>query len=201
MHVDGICVHKPGNHNPQLKYATYPQIIPATDATPKPRKNCKPNALPILADNPKIYPYFKFEEYTHKPEKRDWKVVTLENEFIKVFILPEIGGKVWGAIEKSTGEEFLYKNEVIKKNSKTLLKLNSNGAQIVFVSARPEKNQKKLMIELKKIGFSNFKLLLGLNHSQRILINDYYLTNPNPSAVSINIARDNENLNQLIQSL
>tara|TARA_B100001146_G_C16199411_1_gene443447 strand:+ start:3360 stop:6461 length:3102 start_codon:yes stop_codon:yes gene_type:complete len=74
----------------------------------------KPNALPILADNPKIYPYFKFEEYTHKPEKRDWKVVTLENEFIKVFILPEIGGKVWGAIEKSTGEEFLYKNEVIK---------------------------------------------------------------------------------------
>ena len=48
---------------------------------------------------------------------------------------------------------------------------------------------------------SNFKLLLGLNHSQRILINDYYLTNPNPSAVSINIARDNENLNQLIQSL
>ena len=92
-------------------------------------------------------------------------------------------------------------NEVIKKNSKTLLKLNSNGAQIVFVSARPEKKQKKLMIELKKIGFTNFKLLLGLNHSQRILINDYYLTNPNPSAVSINIARDNENLNQLIQSL
>ncbi len=64
-----------------------------------------------------------------------------------------------------------------------------------------QKNQKKLSIELKKIGFSNFKLLLGLNHSQRILINDYYLTNPNPSAVAINISRDNENLDQLIQSL
>jgi len=48
---------------------------------------------------------------------------------------------------------------------------------------------------------SNFKLLLGLNHSQRILINDYYLTNPNPSAVAINISRDDENLDQLIQSL
>ncbi len=74
----------------------------------------KPNPVPILAENPKIYPYFKFEEYEHTSKKKDWKVVTLENDYIKVLVLPEIGGKVWGAIEKSTGEEFLYKNEVIK---------------------------------------------------------------------------------------
>ncbi|SDE73587.1 protein of unknown function [Pricia antarctica] len=74
----------------------------------------KPNPVPILAENPKIYPYFKFEEYEHTSKKKDWKVVTLENEYIKVMVLPEIGGKVWGAIEKSTGEEFLYKNEVVK---------------------------------------------------------------------------------------
>ena len=74
----------------------------------------KPNPVPILAENPKIFPYFKFEEYEHTPKKKDWKVVTLENDYIKVMVLPEIGGKVWGAIEKSTGEEFLYKNEVVK---------------------------------------------------------------------------------------
>ncbi len=73
-----------------------------------------PNPVPILADNPKIYPYFKFEGYRHTSEKKEWKVVTLENEYIRVFVLPEIGGKVWGAIEKGTGEEFLYKNEVVK---------------------------------------------------------------------------------------
>ncbi|WP_147321428.1 MULTISPECIES: DUF5107 domain-containing protein [unclassified Arenibacter] len=73
-----------------------------------------PNPVPILTDNAKIFPYFKFENYEHTPKKKNWKVVTLENEFIKVFVLPEIGGKVWGAIEKSTGEEFLYKNEVVK---------------------------------------------------------------------------------------
>ncbi len=73
-----------------------------------------PNPVPILVDNPKIYPYFKFEGYSHESKKQDWKVVTLENDFIKVLVLPEIGGKVWGAIEKSTGEEFLYKNEVVK---------------------------------------------------------------------------------------
>lgn len=74
----------------------------------------EPNPVPILSENPKIFPYFKFEGYEHTSKKKEWKVVTLENEYIKVMILPEIGGKVWGAIEKSTGEEFLYKNEVVK---------------------------------------------------------------------------------------
>ncbi len=73
-----------------------------------------PNPVPILTNNTKIFPYFKFEEYEHIAKKKNWKVVTLENDYIKVFVLPEIGGKVWGAIEKTTGEEFLYKNEVVK---------------------------------------------------------------------------------------
>jgi len=74
----------------------------------------KGNPVPILGENSKIFPYFKFEAYEHAPQNKDWKVVTIENAYIKVMVLPEIGGKVWGAIEKSTGEEFLYKNEVIK---------------------------------------------------------------------------------------
>jgi len=74
----------------------------------------KPNPVPILTDNAKIFPYFKYEGYEQIAKKKNWKVITLENEYIKVFVLPEIGGKVWGAIEKSTGEEFLYKNEVVK---------------------------------------------------------------------------------------
>ena len=60
----------------------------------------KPNPVPILKDNPKIYPYFKFEEYEHDSKKKDWQVVTLENEYIKVFVLPEIGVK-YGELLKS----------------------------------------------------------------------------------------------------
>ena len=43
-----------------------------------------------------------------------WTVVKLENDFIEVYVLPQAGGKVWGAIEKSSGEEFIYRNEVMK---------------------------------------------------------------------------------------
>ncbi|WP_136467052.1 DUF5107 domain-containing protein [Flagellimonas onchidii] len=73
-----------------------------------------PNPVPILTENPKIFPYFKFEGYSHTSQKKGWKVVKLENDYIEVYVLPEIGGKVWGAIEKSTGNEFLYRNEVVK---------------------------------------------------------------------------------------
>ena len=38
----------------------------------------------------------------------------MENDYIKVFILPEVGGKIYGAIEKSTKKEFIYLNHVLK---------------------------------------------------------------------------------------
>ena len=46
----------------------------------------------------KIYPYYRFDGYTDKPVQKEWKVVELENDYIKVMILPEIGGKIWTAI-------------------------------------------------------------------------------------------------------
>src|SRR5436189_320704 len=62
----------------------------------------------------RIYPYYRFDGYTDKAIQKEWKVVELENDYIKVMILPEIGGKIWAAIEKSTGKSFLYYNHVVK---------------------------------------------------------------------------------------
>jgi len=62
----------------------------------------------------KHYPYYRFDGFTNEPKEQDWKIITLENEYIKVLVAPEIGGKVLGAIDKSTGEEFIYLNKVVK---------------------------------------------------------------------------------------
>lgn len=74
----------------------------------------EPNPVPILVRDTRLYPYHSFEGYEHEGAPRDWKVVTLENDLIEVFVLPEVGGKVWGARVKKTGHEFIYRNEVIK---------------------------------------------------------------------------------------
>ena len=74
----------------------------------------EPNPVPILARDPRLYPYHSFEGYAHESVPRQWKVVRLENDWIEVLILPEAGGKVWGARVKKTGRDFIYRNEVMK---------------------------------------------------------------------------------------
>jgi len=73
-----------------------------------------PNPLPAFVFNPKIYPYHKFQGYEFAKSEKKFKKITLENEWIEVEVFPEVGGKVWGAIDKSNGNEFIYKNEVAK---------------------------------------------------------------------------------------
>jgi tetratricopeptide (TPR) repeat protein len=62
----------------------------------------------------KTYPYFRFDGFTDKSEMQNWKMIEMENDYIKLWVTPEIGGKIWGAIEKSTGREFIYYNHAVK---------------------------------------------------------------------------------------
>ena len=73
-----------------------------------------PNPIPILSKDRRLYPYHSFMGYSHNGFPQDWKIIKMENEHLEVYILPEVGGKVWGAIDKSNGEEFIYRNEVMK---------------------------------------------------------------------------------------
>jgi tetratricopeptide (TPR) repeat protein len=70
-----------------------------------------PNPIPLLNN---VYPYFRFDGFTDKPINKNWKVVELQNDYIRLLILPEIGGKIWAAIERSTNRPFLYYNHSVK---------------------------------------------------------------------------------------
>ncbi|HUQ67591.1 MAG TPA: DUF5107 domain-containing protein [Flavitalea sp.] len=83
-----------------------------------------PDPVPNFA---KIYPYYRFAGYTNKPVQKEWKIVELENDYIRVMITPEIGGKIWTAIEKSTGQPFLYYNHVVKFRDVSLRGPWTNG--------------------------------------------------------------------------
>ncbi len=70
-----------------------------------------PDPIPVPG---RIYPYFRFDGYTDTPIEQPWTVVELENAWLKVRVLPQIGGKIWTAIDKTTGRAFLYDNGVVK---------------------------------------------------------------------------------------
>src|SRR5690606_39303084 len=64
-----------------------------------------PNPIPLLSP---VYPYFRYDGFTDEAHQKQWKIVELENDYLKVLITPEIGGKIWAAIEKKSGKSFIY---------------------------------------------------------------------------------------------
>lgn len=69
---------------------------------------------PVPTPEGLCYPYFRYDGFSTGSEQKQWKTVELENQWIKVTIFPEIGGKVWGAVDKTAQKEFIYYNHVVK---------------------------------------------------------------------------------------
>jgi len=61
-----------------------------------------------------MYPYPAQTNLGDELTPVTYKMVYLENEYIKVSILPEFGGKLFSAIDKTNGRELFHRNSVIK---------------------------------------------------------------------------------------
>ncbi|MDO5292046.1 MAG: DUF5107 domain-containing protein [bacterium] len=62
----------------------------------------------------KVYPYPTTEKISHEKKDKLWHAVYLENEYLKVMILPELGGRIQRAFDKTNNYDFVYYNHVIK---------------------------------------------------------------------------------------
>ena len=60
------------------------------------------------------YPYRQYNCYQAKPEEKEMKTAILENDYIRAIFLPELGGRLWALIDKISGQNLLYTNDVIK---------------------------------------------------------------------------------------
>jgi len=61
-----------------------------------------------------VYPYPVIEKIADEKHDKVYKAVFLENEYIKIMILPELGGRVQMAYDKIKQRHFIYYNQVIK---------------------------------------------------------------------------------------
>ncbi len=61
-----------------------------------------------------IYPYTLNEILTNNKVDKTYKAVWLENEYIKVLVLPDIGGRLHGAMDKTNGYAWMYWQKTIK---------------------------------------------------------------------------------------
>ena len=47
-------------------------------------------------------------------EERPFRVIMLENEYLRLELMPELGGRIYAALDKRTGYDFFYRQHVIK---------------------------------------------------------------------------------------
>lgn len=62
----------------------------------------------------RVYPYPLYDSLTNTKSNKVYRIVYLENQYVRIGVLPEIGGRLFEAIDKSNGYNFIYRQHVIK---------------------------------------------------------------------------------------
>jgi len=87
-----------------------PLIIPTYELGP-------PDPLPAFAHARRarpVYPYAMLDALTNRRVEKTYQAVLLENEYLKVTVLPELGGHLYAIYDKTAGRDVLYTNHVVK---------------------------------------------------------------------------------------
>ncbi|MGM9470386.1 DUF5107 domain-containing protein [Pseudarthrobacter sp. YS3] len=81
----------------------------------------EPDRYPLFLDrrvyqgsSGKVYPMPFIDSIASTKEPRLWQAIHLENEYVRLMLLPEIGGRIHIGFDKTAGYDFFYRNNVIK---------------------------------------------------------------------------------------
>ena len=61
-----------------------------------------------------VYPYPMYDTLTGKKVDKIYTAVYLENEYLRIGVLPEIGGRIFEGVDKTNNYNFIYRQHVIK---------------------------------------------------------------------------------------
>jgi hypothetical protein len=61
-----------------------------------------------------IYPYTLQDEIASIATEKTYRTLILENKYLRLMVLPELGGRVYSVYDKVSQREVFYKNNVIK---------------------------------------------------------------------------------------
>lgn len=91
-----------------------PLVIPTYAPQPADRNPMFLERRVYQGSSGRVYPLPCVERFAEEKTSRAYDAITLENEFVEILILPELGGRIHAAKDKTNGYDFLYRNNVIK---------------------------------------------------------------------------------------
>jgi len=89
------------------------------------------------------------------------------------------------------GKTNRYNNTVfLEENVKAIIELQEKWAQIIITTSRTEEFRENLEKMLTSVWIKPYAILMWMNHSARVVINDFATTNPYPSGIAITLPRN-----------
>ena len=101
----------------QVKISEQEWIIPTYKVSPPDKNPMFFKGESYQGASKFIYPYGMNDVIANEKSDKSWKALILENEYIKLCVTPELGGKLYYGTDKTNGYNFIYKNGVIKPSN------------------------------------------------------------------------------------
>jgi hypothetical protein len=131
----------------------------------------------------------------------DWGTIVewqnYKNTFKTLFV--DIDGTI---VKNSSSylKPYIGETEPLIDNLNYLKELIQSGrVEVILTTSRPEKYREETKKQLLELGLEYKQLIMGLQHSKRIIINDFGNTNPYKTCEAINIPRDSNTLKQYLK--
>ncbi len=165
------------------------------DDMPKNKERYISNIIFQMILKGKIFSPLKVDNY------HDWGTIEDWNRYKKTYgtLFVDIDGTL--VINSSAHfPPYIGNTEPIMENVEILRNLyNSKKFKIILTTSRPEKYREATINQMNEIKMPFNSLIMDLNHSKRIVINDYSKTNPYKSCDSINLKRNSSDLKDILR--
>ena len=117
LFITSILILLSGSLTAQVKISEQDWVIPTYKVNPPDKNPMFFKGESYQGASKYIYPYGMNDAISNQKEDHAWKALMLENEYIKLCVTPEIGGKIFYGTDKTSGYNFIYKNDVFKPSN------------------------------------------------------------------------------------
>lgn len=93
---------------------TEPLVLPTYEPAPPDRNPMFLERRVYQGSSGRVYPLPFIDRIAEHATPRPWQAVWLENEYLRVLVLPELGGRVHALEDRTNGYELIYRQPVIK---------------------------------------------------------------------------------------
>lgn len=104
----------PPDQRGAVKAWMQPVVIPTYRPLPPDRNPMFLEKRVYQGSSGRVYPLPFTDRIADKPVDQEWQAVHIENDYLRLMILPQIGGRIHVGLDKSNGYDFFYRQSVIK---------------------------------------------------------------------------------------